>query len=271
MLARTLLLSAVAPGGEEEEEEVEVAVAIPPWKLILAGVVSGIVGISLAWVHPVIPAIAAIPVIMWGADAVRRVAGYGLGTGVPSIGYMGLGGGSVAALLAVAMTNVTYAPIAAAVGTILGAAIGALLGVLDRRVIKMKIPVMERCSTEIVAAGTLALMCLMAAVAGDFTWSAVYSRVIRTGIIAVLWVACALSLLHPYNACLGPSETQERTLSLAAECGSISAIVAGLASANPIVLIAGGIAWLISFWKFWGYTKRDAADVVWTGVVPKGE
>jgi len=271
LLARTLLLAAVAPGGEEEEEEVEVAVAIPPWQIALAGIGSGLVGVALAWVHPVIPALAAIPVIMWGADAVRRVAGYGLGTGVPSIGFMGLGGGSVAAILAVGLTNCVPGVVAAAIGTVIGAAIGALLGVLDRRVIKMKIPVMEQCSTEIVAAGTLALICLMAAVAGDFTWPAVYTRVIQTGVIAVLWVACALALLHPYNACLGPSETQERTLALGAECGSICSIITGLATLNPVVLLAGGIAWLISFWKFWDLTKRDAADVVWTGIVPRGE
>ncbi|WP_456482717.1 tetrahydromethanopterin S-methyltransferase subunit MtrC [Methanopyrus sp.] len=270
MILRTLLISAVAPGGEEEEAEV--AVAIPPWKLITAGLICGILGTAFAWVHPLIPALAVIPVVAWGADAVRRVAGYGLGTGVPSIGYMGLGGGSVAAILAAALSGgVVPAWIAAIIGTVIGAGIGALLGVLDRRVIGMKIPVMERCSTEIVASGTLALICLMAAVAGDFTWSAVYCKVISTGLVAVLWVICAISLLHPFNACLGPSETQERTLWLGAECGSLCTIVVGLATANPVVLLAGAAAWLITFWKFWELTKRDAADVVWTGIVPKGE
>ncbi|WP_456434717.1 tetrahydromethanopterin S-methyltransferase subunit MtrC [Methanopyrus sp.] len=270
MILRTLLISAVAPGGEEEEAEV--AVAISPLKLMTVGLICGILGAAFAWVHPLIPALAVIPVVAWGADAVRRVAGYGLGTGVPSIGFMGLGGGSVAAILAAALSgNIVPAWAAAIIGTVIGAGVGALLGILDRRVIKMKIPVMERCSTEIVASGTLALICLMAAVAGDFTWSAVYSKVITTGLIAVLWVICAISLLHPFNACLGPSETQDRTLWLGAECGSLCTVVAGLATANPVVLLAGAAAWLITFWKFWELTKRDAADVVWTGIVPKGE
>ncbi|WP_457620107.1 tetrahydromethanopterin S-methyltransferase subunit MtrC [Methanopyrus sp.] len=270
MILRALLISAVAPGGEEEEAEI--AVAISPSKLMTVGLICGVLGTALAWIHPLIPALAVIPVVTWGADAVRRVAGYGLGTGVPSIGFMGLGGGSVAAILAAALSgNVVPAWVAAIIGTVIGAGIGALLGVLDRRVIKMKIPVMERCSTEIVASGTLALICLMAAVAGDFKWAVVYSKVIETGLIAVLWAICAISLLHPFNACLGPSETQERTLWLGAECGSLCTVVVGLATANPVVLLAGAAAWLITFWKFWELTKRDAADIVWTGIVPKGE
>ena len=43
-------------------------------------------------------ALGAICATIWGADAVRRVASYGLGTGVPSIGLLALGMGIVAAL-----------------------------------------------------------------------------------------------------------------------------------------------------------------------------
>ncbi len=270
-----LLLSTVGPS--DEEGEVEVHEAISSNLLRAIGVIVGIIGGALAFVHPAIAGMAAIAPIVWGANAVREVANYGLGTGVPSIGYMGLGGGVVAAILGAALTGVlasgsfVSAACGLIVGTVVGAFIGGLLGFLDRKVIGMKIPVMTRCSLEIVAAGTLALMCLMGAVAGDFSWPVVYAKVIKTGIIALLWVLCAMSLLHPFNACLGPSETQERTLALAAECGSVAAAITGVVTLDPVLIIAGVIAWVISFSKFWKLTKRDAAEVTWTGIPPKGQ
>ncbi len=269
----TLIISTVGPSGEEEEVEVHEAISSNLLRAVGLGV--GIVCGSLSYVHPAIAGMAAIAPILWGANAVREVANYGLGTGVPSIGYMGLGAGVVAAILGAAITGVLTSGVSEFAGLALGTGVGAffgfLLGFLDRKVIGMKIPVMVRCSLEIVAAGTLALMCLMSAVAGDFVWPAIYAKVIKTGIIALLWVLCAMALLHPFNACLGPSETQERTLALAAECGAITSTITGVVTLDPVLIIAGVVAWVISFSKFWKLTKRDAAEVTWTGIPPKGE
>jgi len=51
----------------------------------------GNLAISLKTIAPVTGALGAICAVMWGADAVRRVAKYGLGTGVPSIGQIAMG------------------------------------------------------------------------------------------------------------------------------------------------------------------------------------
>jgi tetrahydromethanopterin S-methyltransferase subunit C len=39
---------------------------------------------------PLLAALGGVCAIVWGADAIRTIASYGLGTGVPSIGYMSL-------------------------------------------------------------------------------------------------------------------------------------------------------------------------------------
>lgn len=66
--------------------------AIPESRLMALGILGGLAGIYASAVNPVIgPVLAslgAVCAIVWGADAIRRVASYGLGTGLPSIGYM---------------------------------------------------------------------------------------------------------------------------------------------------------------------------------------
>jgi tetrahydromethanopterin S-methyltransferase subunit C len=43
--------------------------------------------------------------VVWGAEAVRRVAKYGLGTGVPSIGQIAMGMGIIAAMFGLAIVK----------------------------------------------------------------------------------------------------------------------------------------------------------------------
>src|SRR6056297_2621986 len=50
--------------------------------------------------------IGAIASILWGAESVRRVSSYGLGTGVPSIGMIALGMDVVAATFGLAVGGV---------------------------------------------------------------------------------------------------------------------------------------------------------------------
>ena len=75
--------------------------------LLILGIVGGLIGIYLSGLSTIgglISCLGGICAIVWGADAIRRVASYGLGTGVPSIGYMSLGiatVGSIAGLTAV--------------------------------------------------------------------------------------------------------------------------------------------------------------------------
>ena len=84
----------------------EAQLAIPPSRTIALGVVGGLIGIYATPLNPIIgpllASLGAVCAIVWGADAIRRVASYGLGTGVPSIGYMSLAIGIIGVLAGLA-------------------------------------------------------------------------------------------------------------------------------------------------------------------------
>src|SRR5664280_2466106 len=90
------------------------------------GIIGALIGIYLSPINPVIgPLLAALGgvcAIVWGADAIRRVASYGLGTGVPSIGYMSLAIGIIgvmAGLAGAVFLGSTYTLIGPLVGFVI--------------------------------------------------------------------------------------------------------------------------------------------------------
>ncbi|MGP8321765.1 MAG: tetrahydromethanopterin S-methyltransferase subunit MtrC [Methanosarcinaceae archaeon] len=266
-------MSAGGPGGEAHG-------GIAPEKMIAFGLLGGLICIYAAHfltiVNPVfsfIGALGAVCAIVWGADAVRRVCSYGLGTGVPSIGMIALGMGVIASLFGLAVGGIA-GPILAVIAA---AIIGLVIGVLANKVLGMNIPIMEKTMVEIGVAGALAIVGLSTTMAGTFMFGEVLALVVAPGYIAVIFIAGGMGILHPFNACLGPDEEQDRTLAVAFEKGGIAMIIAGVvsmvisnAAAIPTILI-GLIIWYISFAKFYELTKRDAYKVLGTGLLPTEE
>ena len=266
-----------------------------PNELMAFGIIGGLVGIyltyllplvgdklggnlaiSLKTISPLTGALGGICAVMWGADAVRRVAKYGLGTGVPSIGQIAMGMGIIAAMfgLAIVKTKVLAGPI---VALVTASIIGFIIGWFAQNVIKMKIPVMIRCMTEIAASGTLIIIGFSSAVAGNFEFAKIVTLVFDNGIIlAVFWVG-AMAMLHPFNACLGPDEKQKRLLYLAGSTGAITMAVIGIAAimtlgaSGVITMVLGIVLWVIFYKKFWDEVYHDASSVVGTGLIPKTE
>ncbi len=250
----------------------------PPQKIMALGIVGGLVGIYLGHYAP--PAysffggIGAICATVWGADAVRRVASYGLGTGVPSIGMLALGMGILASLFGLSIGGVA-GPI---VAFIVAAIIGGVIGALSNRVIGMGIPIMEQAMVEIAGAGTLVIIGLSVVIAGSFNYAAVVQDVVANGYIALIFIIGGMGILHPFNASLGPDEKQDRTLMLAVEKGAIALIITGFASSLHEGLMAAGlnmligiIIWYVAFNKHYALIKRDAYAVVGTGLLPSAE
>lgn len=249
---------------------------VPPNTLALLGVIGGLVGIYISPYFPTAGALGAMCAVIWGADAVRRVAKYGLGTGVPSIGQLALGMGIIAAMFSLALTrSVTLAgPILA---LITASIIGLIIGWIAQNVIKMKIPVMIRGMTEIAAAGVLIILGYSAAVAGNYVFAGIIPKVFDNGVIlAIFWVG-TLAMAHPFNACLGPDERQKRLLYLAVSTGAITTTLMGIAAIMTLgvsgvyTIIVGIILWLIFYKKFWDEVYKDAAVVLGTGILPKTE
>ncbi|NJD75992.1 MAG: tetrahydromethanopterin S-methyltransferase subunit C [Candidatus Methanoperedens sp.] len=256
---------------------------ISPNNLALFGIIGGLVGIYVSPLFPpytpTLGALGAICAVIWSAEAVRRVAKYGLGTGVPSIGQIAMGMGIVAAMFGLAI--VTAFPGATMAGPVVAlitaSVIGFIIGWFAQNVIKMKIPVMIRCMTEIAAAGSLVIIGFSVAVAGNFEFSNIIAMVFDNGVmLAVFWVG-AMAMLHPFNACLGPDERQKRLLYLAGSTGAITMAIMGIAAimtlgtSGVITLILGIILWLIFYKKFWDEVYKDSAAVVGTGLIPKTE
>lgn len=269
--------------------------AVPATQTIALGVIGGLVGIYLVPVAgsvlgPLFAALGAVAAIIWGADAIRRVASYGLGTGVPSIGYMSLSIGIVGSLAGLAGALLFGANMEIAgpiIGLVIAVVVGAIVALIGRKVIKMKIPVLVQCTAEISGAAALSVigfsLAISAPVAANLglpllSMAAVQTAVISTGFIALLFILNTMAIQHPFNACLGPNESQTRTLKLAASTGFISMAVVGLialvASLNPIVAIVpivGAIGWLISVREFIKASTEDAASTEWSGMWPKVE
>ena len=257
--------------------------AVDSMHLLILGVVGGLLCIYLSGflgdiIGPVLAAIGAVLAIVWGADAIRRVASYGLGTGVPSIGYMSLSVGVISALaglsLAVILKMAIIGPIAALV---IACIIGAIIAIVATKIVGMKIPIMLQCTVEIAGAAALSILGFAVAIAGSYDMTAVLENVVATGFIAVLFIMCTMAIQHPFNACLGPNEDQLRTLKCACSTAFLSMTIVGLLSAATgglgwfVVLVVGLIGWIVSFRAFVLASINDAASTKWAGLWPKVE
>ena len=242
--------------------------------LLILGIIGGLVGIYLCNINdvigPVIAGLGSVCATVWGANAIRSVASYGLGTGVPSIGYMTLSIGIIGSLagLAVGLIYPQFNMLGPVFGLIFSMIIGAVVALIATKIIGMKIPIMVRCTVEIAGAGALS---------GAFDANSICEYVVAPGFIAVFFIMCTMAIQHPFNACLGPNEDQVRTLKCAVSTGFLSMIITGLLSSITggfgwfAVLIVGLIGWVISFRSFVQASCDAAASVKWAGLWPKLE
>ena len=254
--------------------------AVNSLHLLIMGIVGGLVCIYLSGfigeVGSVVAGIGAVLAIVWGSDAIRRVASYGLGTGVPSIGYMSLSVGVISALAGISLATILklniLGPVFALVFAII---IGAIIALVATKIVGMKIPIMLQCTIEIAGAAALSILAFSTAIAGSFEMMAIYSSVVSSGFIAVLFILCTMAIQHPFNACLGPNEDQVRTLKCAASTAFLSMTIVGLMSTVGaglgafLVTLVGLIGWVISFRAFVQASCNDAASTRWAGLWPK--
>ena len=257
--------------------------AVSSTMLLAVGIVGGLLCIYLSGflsdiLGPVVAAIGAVLAIVWGSDAIRRVASYGLGTGVPSIGYMSLSVGVISALAGLALATSLKMPIAGPIAAlVIAVIIGAIIAIVATKIVGMKIPIMLQCTIEIAGAATLSILGFAVAIAGSYDMTAILESVVATGFIAVLFIMCTMAIQHPFNACLGPNEDQVRTLKCACSTAFLSMTIVGILSAATgglgwfIVLVVGLIGWIVSFKAFVEASCNDAASTKWAGLWPKVE
>ncbi|WP_281774302.1 tetrahydromethanopterin S-methyltransferase subunit MtrC [Methanobacterium formicicum] len=247
------------------------------------GIIGGLVGIYLTPISPVIgpllASLGAVCAIIWGADAIARVASYGLGTGVPSIGYMSLAVGIIGALAGLAggiMLGSTYTILAPLLGVVLAVILGGVIALIAKKIIKMKIPVLVTGTMELTGAAAISVLGFSAAIAGSYAMAPILKSVVATGFIGLLFILNTMAIQHPFNACLGPQEDRARTLKLAGSTGFMAMTIVGLLGMGTskawwVIAIIGALAWFITFRMFLQASKDDAASVAWSGMWPKEE
>lgn len=269
-------MSVAAGGGGES--------AVNPKTIIALGLIGGLIGLYLVDIVPVLGplfgALGAVLAIIWGAEAIARVASYGLGTGVPSIGYMSLAIGVIGAITGLFGALIFGDNLGVLLGPILGVElamiVGGVVGLVSTKIIKMKIPIMVQCTVELAGASAISILGFSAAIAGSLTASAILESVIITGFIALLFILNTMAIQHPFNACLGPQEDRKRTLKLASSTAFIAMAIVGLLGIGVnsiwwVIAIIGAIGWFVSFSAFIKSSAEDAASVAWTGWWPKEE
>ncbi|MDP3485342.1 MAG: tetrahydromethanopterin S-methyltransferase subunit C [Methanobacteriaceae archaeon] len=272
----------VAGGGGGES-------SVNPKHTLALGVIGGLAGIYLTPISPVLgplfAALGAVCAIVWGADAIARVASYGLGTGVPSIGYMSLSIGILGGLGGLAGAVIfgpSLAILAPLFGFILAVIVGTIVALIAKKIIKMKIPVLVSCTAELAGASALSIIGFSAAIAGTYTMVAPFglpsitTSVISTGFIALLLIMNTMAIQHPFNACLGPQEDRTRTLKLAGAAAFMAMSIYGLlgmvsTQAWWVIALVGAIGWFISIRSYITASQEQAASVKWSGMWPKEE
>ena len=223
-----------------------------------------------------IGAVAAIFAVVMGANAVRRVCAYGIGTGVPSIGMLALGMGIVAVMFGLSVAETLGFGVLGPIITLVYAGVfGYIIGVIANKVIKFNIPVMEEGNADLSMAGAMAILGWSFAISGTLGYADIVNDVLMTGYIAIIFIAGGLAILHPFNANLGPDEKQDRTLVNAIMVGGLAMTATGIGalltqglSEGLLQIVIGFAIWYYFFKMYYKLVKRDASAVVGTGLLP---
>jgi tetrahydromethanopterin S-methyltransferase subunit C len=161
-------------------------------------------------------------------------------------------------------------------GVVLAMIVGAVVALVGKQVIKMKIPVLLQCTVELSGAAAISVLGFSAAIAGSIAMPAILKTVVATGFIGLLFILNTMAMQHPFNACLGPQEDRTRTLKLAASTAFMAMAIVGilgigLSKAWWVIAIVGAIAWFVSIRAFLEASAEDAASVKWSGMWPEEE
>ena len=202
--------------------------------------------------------------LIWGNSAIKRLCSYGIGAGVPSAGMLAFGSGLFGMFLGVIIGGITSVWIIPVAVLVIALITGLILGWIANTVLNMKIPVMIQSLAELAAVGALTTLGLRTVATGCLEMGD--GVFVGVGFIAVAFMLGAIALQHPFNACLGPGETQDRTNMLVIECGFLSMIIMAVISFVAVSAVAGWISlviaiigWAVSYKKYIALSKRDAA------------
>jgi len=270
---------------------------MPHNKLMAYGIIIAVVGTYLTYLNVLtgiavfsfFGGIAAIAALWWGSDTIKHLCSYGLGTGVPSAGMIAFGSGAIAMIV-----GTKFGMISPITTLIIAAILGAVIGYIANNIINMNIPVMIMSLMEMAVIGAMTMLGFAAMCTGSFQFQNLViggmslsvepatavggaqtflvtaipefgGSLIGGAALAVIFFLGALALQHPFNACLGPNESQDRTLMLALSCGFLSMIVVAVMSfafldllSATVGLIVALLGWFYCYKQYIELSRRDA-------------
>jgi tetrahydromethanopterin S-methyltransferase subunit C len=258
---------------------------LEPKQLRIYGIGGALIGIYLAHflnlatgtnVFSFIGSLAAIGGVLWGANAIRRICSYGLGTGVPAMGMLALGMATVASLFGLNIAEQfgigILGPIIALGYSVL---FGYIIGILCNKVMHFNIPIMEEGMLDISGAGTLAILGWSMTLSGTISYNMIVKDVYSTGFLAIIFILGGMAIFHPFNANLGPDEKQDRTLVDGLMVSGVAMVALGICSlatlglsAALVTIVVGFAVWYYNYIWYFRLASEDAAAVVGTGLLP---
>ncbi len=258
---------------------------IEPQQLRIYGIAGSVIGIYLTQflnqilgttVFSFLGALAAVFAVLWGANAIRRICAYGLGTGVPSMGMLAIGMASVASLFGLNIAEqLGFGIIGVIVALVYALIFGYIIGTICNKVIKFNIPIMEEGLTDISGAATMALLCWSITISGSLGYNVIVKDVFNTGFLAMIFILGGMAMFHPFNANLGPDEKQDRTLVNGMMVSGVAMIALGICSILTlglmpamVTIVVGFALWYYCYIWYFRLAKLDASAVVGTGLLP---
>ncbi|HIP15683.1 MAG TPA: tetrahydromethanopterin S-methyltransferase subunit C [Methanothermococcus okinawensis] len=256
----------------------------PENQILAIGTILAIMGMYISQFFPqvsmLLGGLLASAAIVAGANTTRKVAAYGLGTGVPSIGMLSLGMGIISSVAGIYLVNTVVKILGAGsellyiipiVVIVISVVLGYIVGRLTVKPIGMKIPVMVESMTKLSLMGALSIIGFCTAYAGGFLPNIIIPGSIENGVMALAFIAAGMGILHPFNACLGPNESHKRTLTLAVACGFLTWFIFSVARLDVISSIASIVLWAVVYKEFIKQSLKDACCVYYTPEIPKRE
>jgi len=256
-----------------------------PTQLRIYGIAIALVGVYLVHflnlltgttVFSFIGSLAAVGGMLWGANAIRRICSYGLGTGVPAMGMLALGMASVAALFGLNIAEqFGVGIIGPIIATVYGIVFGYIVGILCNKVMHFNIPIMEEGMLDISGAGVLAILGWSVNISGSISYNLIVKDVFNTGFLAIIFILGGMAIFHPFNANLGPDEKQDRTLVDGLMVSGVAMIGIGICDLTTLglapallTIVVGFAFWYYNYIWYFRLAKEDAAAVVGTGLLP---
>ncbi len=247
---------------------------IPSQIITLISIIGSLICIYLSQLEfgGIFSIIAAALSVVLGTNTLRYIGKYSLGTGIPSIIYMLTASGLISFIVGLTFSSRIGQPILMPIIALLAAAIIALIiSMICRYIFKIEVEILTASFIKISIASMLAILSGSTLIATGIDTTLIMDSVITNGLIIFLMFAVVMSIQNPYNSCMGPNEDQYRTLFLAlANIFLFLSIISIISSLNSAVwyiyLTISIIGCIISLYKYFKYTKMQAASVRWYGL-----